>query len=33
MGFIDSCEDIMNMETGLLKYIMNLLKTEYQNEV
>ena len=33
MGFIDSFEDIMNMETGLLKYIMNLLKTEYQNEV
>ena len=33
MGFIDSFEDIMNMETGLLKYIMNLLRTEYQNEV
>ena len=33
MGFIDSFEDIMNMETGLLKYIMNLLKTEYQAEV
>ena len=33
MGFIDSFEDIMNMETGLLKYIMNLLKTEYKNEV
>ncbi|MBR5191920.1 MAG: aspartate--tRNA(Asn) ligase [Clostridia bacterium] len=33
MGFIDSFEDIMNMETGALKYIMNLLKTEYQNEV
>ena len=33
MGFIDSFEDIMNMETGLLKYIMNLLRTEYQNAV
>ncbi len=33
MGFIDSFEDIMNMETGLLKYIMELLKTEYKNEV
>ena len=33
MGFINSFEDIMEMETGALKYIMNLLKTEYQNEV
>lgn len=33
MGFIESFEDIMNMETGALKYIMNLLKTEYANEV
>ena len=33
MGFIDSFEDIMNMETGVLKYIMTLLKTEYKNEV
>ncbi len=33
MGFIDGFEDIMNMETGALKYIMNLLKTEYKNEV
>ena len=33
MGLIDSFEDIMNMETGALKYIMNLLKTEYKNEV
>ena len=33
MGFIDSFEDIMQMETGVLKYIMNLLKTEYKNEV
>lgn len=33
MGFIDSFEDIMNMETGALKYIMELLKTEYAEEV
>ena len=33
MGFIDSFEDIMNMETGVLKYIMNLLRDEYKNEV
>ncbi len=33
MGFIDSFTDVMNMEAGVLKYIMNLLKTEYKNEV
>ncbi len=33
MGFIESFTDIMNMETGVLKYIMNLLKTEYAPEV
>ena len=33
MGFINGFEDIMNMETGMLKYIMNLLKTEYKDEV
>ncbi|MBQ3221710.1 MAG: aspartate--tRNA(Asn) ligase [Clostridia bacterium] len=33
MGFIDSFEDIMNMEAGVLKYIMELLRTEYKNEV
>ncbi len=33
MGFIESFEDIMNVETGALKYIMELLKTEYANEV
>ncbi len=33
MGFLESFEDIMQMETGVLKYIMNLLKTEYKNEV
>ncbi len=33
MGFIDGFEDIMNMEAGALKYIMELLRTEYKNEV
>lgn len=33
MGFIDSFTDIMNMETGVLKYIMQLLRTEYAPEV
>ena len=33
MGFIDGFEDIMNMEAGALKYIMNLLKTEYAGEL
>ncbi len=33
MGFIDSFEDIMQMETGALQYILNLLKTEYAKEV
>ena len=33
MGFIDSFYDIMNMETGVLKYIMELLKNEYAPEV
>ena len=33
MGFINDFKDIMNMETGVLKYIMNLLKTEYKEEI
>ncbi|MBO5328167.1 MAG: aspartate--tRNA(Asn) ligase [Clostridia bacterium] len=33
MGYIESFTDIMNMETGVLKYIMNLLKTEYAPEI
>lgn len=33
MGFINDFTDIMNTEVGLLKYIMNLLKTEYAEEV
>ncbi len=33
MGYINSFEDIMNTEVGALKYIMNLLKTEYREEI
>lgn len=33
MGFINSFEDIMQTETGVLKSIMNLLKTEYKEEL
>ena len=33
MGYINSFEDIMNTEVGALKYIMNLLKTEYKEEL
>jgi len=33
MGFIENFTDIMNMETAVLKYIMNLLKTEYADEI
>ena len=33
MGFINDFTEIMQMETGVLKYIMNLLKTEYSEEV
>ncbi len=33
MGFINGFEDIMNMEVIVLKYIMNLLKTEYKDEL
>ncbi|MGN1234567.1 MAG: aspartate--tRNA(Asn) ligase [Christensenellaceae bacterium] len=33
MGYIDSFTDIMNMETGVLKYIMELLKREYAEEI
>ena len=33
MGFIDSLEDIMAMETGFLQYTMELLKTEYAKEL
>ncbi|HEX3048959.1 MAG TPA: aspartate--tRNA(Asn) ligase [Bacillota bacterium] len=33
MGFIESFHDIMDMETGALKYIFQLLKTDYQDEL
>lgn len=33
MGFIRGFEDIMEMETGALKYIFNLLKEEYAPEI
>lgn len=33
MGFIESFEDIMNVETGALKYIMKLLKSEYAEDL
>lgn len=33
MGYIDSFVDVMVMETGFLKYTMELLKKEYKNEL
>ena len=33
MGYIDSFEDVMAMETAMLQYTMNLLKEEYQTEL
>ncbi len=33
MGFINDFTDIMNMEVKALKYIMDLLKTEYKDEL
>lgn len=33
MGYIDSFEDIMAMETGFLQYTMRLLETEYIKEI
>ncbi|MHB1485525.1 MAG: aspartate--tRNA(Asn) ligase [Saccharofermentanales bacterium] len=33
MGFITDFSDIMNMEVSALKYIFDLLKNEYQNEI
>lgn len=33
MGYIDSFEDIMAMETGFLQYTMRLLETEYAKEL
>lgn len=33
MGYIDSFEDIMEMETGMLQYVMQLLEKEYAKEL
>ncbi len=33
MGYIENFTDIMNMETGVLQYIMKLLKEEYAPEI
>ena len=33
MGYIDSFEDVMAMETGFLKFTMELLKSEYKKEL
>ncbi len=33
MGYIDSFEDIMQMETGFIKYTMDLLKKDYAREI
>lgn len=33
MGYIDSFEDVMAMETSFLKYTMELLKSEYKKEL
>lgn len=33
MGFISSFTEIMQMETGILKYVFQLLKSEYGNEL
>ncbi len=33
MGFINDFTDIMNMETGMLKYVMELLKKDYAEEI
>ena len=33
MGYIDSFEDVMAMETGFSKYTMELLKSEYKKEL
>ena len=33
MGYIDSFEDVMAMETGFLQYTMQLLKKDYEHEL
>lgn len=33
MGFIDSMDDVMEMEVGMLRYVMQVLKERYQPEI
>ena len=33
MGYIDSFRDVMDMETGMLQYVMKLLEQDYKNEL
>ena len=33
MGYIDSFRDVMDMETGMLQYVMRLLEQEYKKEL
>ena len=33
MGYIDSMYDVMKMETAMLKYVMEYVKANYQNEI
>ena len=33
MGYIDSFEDVMAMETGMLQYVMKLLERDYKKEL
>lgn len=33
MGYIDGFEDVMDMETGMLQYVMELLRKEYGKEL
>lgn len=33
MGYIDSFRDVMDMETGMLRYVMKLLEQEYNKEL
>lgn len=33
MGFIDSMYDVMNMETAMLRYVVEYLKEHYQHEL
>ena len=33
MGYIDSFRDVMDMETGMLQYVMKLLEQDYKKEL